>query len=352
MLLCSPETCLPFFDAICVGVAEPVWKQLLIDVQKNRLQKKYSELFEGEDIASPQYATIDKRKYLFSNVVLTSRGCPNRCDFCYNSNKNRYYVQRPIKDVLNDIRILGTKHILFIDDNFIGNPGYTYSLLRHLKNLELKWNAAVTTKIMDYPDLLDLMAETGCQSLFIGFESINAASLADVHKDNIVEKYETLVTAIHDRGIMINASMVFGLDGDTPEVFQDTLDWLVKNKIETLTSHILTPYPGTVLYERMKQEGRITDDNLSKYNTAHVVFSPKNMTAEELQEGYLWMYKKFYSFRNIIKRMPVNQAQRKPYVLFNLFYRKFGAVTSFLSRIIPMHKIGKWATRVSYKLGK
>jgi len=346
-----PEDCLPFFDAICVGPAERVWARILEDASRNELKKVYQDTagFRGSEIASPAYDRIDLSRYLYTNVVSASRGCPNRCDFCYNSCRSRIYVQRPVEDVLRDIKALGTRHVLFIDDNFIGSPSYTRSLLEAIKPFNLKWSAAVTTRILDCPDILDLMAETGCQSLFIGFESVNNASLLGVHKDNTFEKYEALIGAIHSRGIMINASMVFGLDGDGPEVFQNTLDFLVKNRIETLTSHILTPYPGTELYRRMEAEGRITDRDLSHYNTAHVVFKPEGMTAEELYGGYLWMYRQFYSFRNIIRRMPEHRAQRKSYILFSLFYRKFGRFTSALSRVIPMRALGKLAAWISYR---
>lgn len=348
----SPEECKGHFDAICIGAAERVWARMIKDAEEGRLQQIYHDMvdFRGEEIASPAYDRIDKNRYLYTNIVTTSRGCPNRCGFCYNSCRNRMYIRRPVQDVLRDIEGLGTRHILFIDDNFIGVPDYTRELLNHLRGRELKWSAAVTTKIADYPDVLDLMAETGCQSLFIGFESINNSSLHGVNKDNRFEKYEKIVTEIHSRGIMINASMVFGLDGDEPDVFQRTLDWLVRNKIETLTSHILTPYPGTELHGRMQEEGRILDHELSKYNTSHVVFQPKGMTAEELYQGYLWIYREFYSFPNIWRRRPEHKAQRKSYLLFNVLYRKFGGLTSALARIIPMRTVGRLAARISYRV--
>jgi radical SAM superfamily enzyme YgiQ (UPF0313 family) len=304
--------------------------------------------FRGEEIASPFYAGVDRRKYLYTNVLTASRGCPNRCDFCYNSCDNRIYVQRPIDDILSDIKSLGTRHVLFIDDNFIGVPGFTRRLLEEFKDRDLIWSAAVTTRILEHPDLLDLMAETGCQSLFIGFESISDASLKSVGKDNSIDKYQQLVEAIHSRGIMINASMVFGLDGDSPDTFRRTLDWLVKARVETLTSHILTPYPGTALHRRMEAAGRIIDHNLEHYNTAHVVFTPAGMTADELYKGYLWMYRRFYSIKNIIRRYPQHKAQRKAYLLFNLLYRKFGRLTSALARLVPMQVIGRLAARISY----
>lgn len=349
---CCPTDCLPYFNAICIGPAERVWAKIIQDVEAGNLKREYWDMedFRGSEIASPMYAHNKQNNYLYTNVVLTSRGCPNRCSFCYNSCKNRLYIRRPICDVLNDIKALGTQHILFIDDNFIGDLEYTNALLIEISDKKLIWSAAVTTNILDYPDLLDTMKETGCKSLFIGFESINKTSLEGVNKNNNVSKYEALVNAIHSRGIMINASMVFGLDGDDSETFTRTLDWLVKMRIETLTSHILTPYPGTELYKKMDSAGRIFDRNLEKYNTSNVVFNPAGMSAEELYGGYRWMYRNFYSFKNIIRRFPKNKDQRNSYLLFNLFYRKFGRLTSLVARLIPMGILGKVATKISYKV--
>lgn len=349
---CAPATCTPHFDAILIGAAERIWVPMLRDAANGKLRDTYHDMegFQGSEVASPLYGGIDKKRYLYTNVVSTSRGCPNRCDFCYNSAEHRMHVRRPIADVLADIRALGTRHILFIDDNFIGDPEHTRRLLLALREMDLKWSAAVTTAILQHPDLLDLMAETGCQSLFIGFESINNQAREGVHKDNHFEKYEALVEALHGRGLMINASMVFGLDGDGPEVFQNTLDWLVAHRIETLTSHILTPYPGTRLHAQMQAAGRITDEDLSKYNTSHVVFRPSDMTAEQLYNGYLWIYRQFYSFRNIWRRMPACKSQRVPYLLFNLLYRKFGRFTSAVARLVPMHALGRLSSFLSYRI--
>jgi len=349
---CSSEECAARFDAICVGPAERVWQRMLADAEAGALQNVYRDVegFRGEDIASPAYQQINKRKYLYANVVTTSRGCPCRCDFCYNSCKGQVYVRRPVADVLRDIRDIRSNHIYFVDDNFIGDPAYTRELLTALRPLNLKWNAAVTTKILDQLELLDLMVETGCQSLFVGFESVNNAALAGVHKDNHAERYDRLAEELHQRGVMINASMVFGLDGDGDEVFANTLNWLTKNKIETLTAHILTPYPGTRLHARMLADGRICDNNLAYYNTAHVVYQPTNITPEALYRGYLRIYRQFYSFANILRRRPKNPKQRRSYFLFNFFYRKYGRFTSALCKIIPMNLLGRIAERLSYKI--
>ena len=176
---CSPDECMPHFDAICVGAAERVWAAMVHDAQTGTLRKVYHDMkdFIGSEIASPKYGAV-KNKYLYTNVVTASRGCPNRCDFCYNSCEHSLYVRRPVADVLQDIHACGTRHILFIADNFTGNPADTRELLHAMRGLNLKWNAAVTTAIADDPELLDLMAETGCQSLFIGLNPLTILRFA------------------------------------------------------------------------------------------------------------------------------------------------------------------------------
>jgi radical SAM superfamily enzyme YgiQ (UPF0313 family) len=349
----DPEGAINSFDAICVGIAERVWGKILKDKENNSLKKIYYDMesIAGMEIVSPNYSIIDNKKYLYTNVISTSRGCPFQCDFCYNSCKNvlKTYINRPIGDVVKDIKALKTRHIMFIDDNFIGNPKWTKELLKEITPLKLKWNAAVTSNILDMPELLDEMKESGCESLFIGFESINSKSLDSVHKvQNSVNRYEKLVDEIHKRGIMINASFVFGLDEDDISVFKNTLEWIVKNRIETVTSHILTPYPGTKLYASLFQENRIVDFNLSNYNTAHVVYKPKNITSEGLYNGYLWIYKEVYTFKNIMKRLPKCKKQWIPFLAFNFFYRKFGKFTEVLCNIVSFKNIGRFFRRLSY----
>ncbi len=338
------------FDVLCIGAAEGTWPDILRDHQNGCLQKIYRcrKPLCGADIVSPAYDMVKPEEYLYCNVVHTSRGCPFRCDFCYNSGSDQKYLNREIEDVIADIKAVKSRHIMFIDDNFAGNPQWTRAFLKAITPMKLKWNAAGSINAAYDPELLDLMKESGCQGLFIGFESINPDSISDVHKvQNKTDSYEKAIRAIHDRGIMINASLVFGLDGDTPKTFDATLDWIVKNKIETVTSHILTPYPGTALYERMKAEGRIVTDDLSLYNTANVVFRPANMTAEELYDGYIRIYKQIYSLKNIIRRIPEHRDQRAAFLAFNLLYRKFGKLSDFLCKCISYKRIGIWGEKLS-----
>ena len=325
------------FDALCIGPAEGTWPRIMQDFEQGALKKIYrcDGRFTGAEIVSPAYDAIDKRDYLY-------------CDFCYNSCGGHPYLTRPIEDVLRDIHTVGRRHIMFIDDNFAGNPAWTRKLLRAITPLNIRWNAAVSLNVALDTDLLDMMKCSGCEGLFIGFESVNEASIKGVHKgQNSLNRYEQAVRNIHDRGMMVNASFVFGLDGDTPDTFRNTLDWIIRNRIETVTSHIMTPYPGTVLYDRLRAEGRITTDDLSLYNTANVVFRPARMSAEELQSGYLWMYRQVYSFRNILRRMPEKPDQRAAYLMFNLLYRKFGRFSDWLCHLVGFERIGWLGEKLS-----
>lgn len=338
------------FDVLCIGPAEGTWPQLMADVERNAVRPVYrcGRAFSGADIASPAYDLIHAEDYLYCNIVHTSRGCPFQCDFCYNSAAERRYVKRPIQNVLADIRATGSSHIMFIDDNLMGDPVWLREFLRVLKPMGIRWNGAVSVDVVDHPDLLDEMKQSGCRSLFIGLESISDASLGSVHKrQNSACRNEQVVEALHQRGIMVHGSFVFGLDSDTPETFRRTLEWIVAHKIETVTSHILTPYPGTRLYDEMARAGRLLTGDLSLYNTANVVFQPKNMTAEQLRSGYLWMYRQVYSVRNILRRMPACKTQRAAYLTFNLLYRKLGAVTDLLCRVLTYRRVGRMAQYLS-----
>ncbi|HBV87177.1 MAG TPA: B12-binding domain-containing radical SAM protein [Desulfosporosinus sp.] len=351
----NPEEALQFADSVCIGEAEKVWLDILSDVSSGQLKPIYysTKLVDPSKIPIPRWSLTPSGKYLYTNIVVASRGCPFKCEFCYNSCDyvHHQYRNRPIANVIEEIKRLKTKHVMFIDDNLIGNIPWTKAFLKEIKPLGLKWNAAVSANLLSHLDLLDLMQESGCQSLFIGFESINEQSIQSVQKfQNKREDYERLINELHKRGIMVNASLVFGFDHDSPQVFQNTLDWLVKNKVETMTAHILTPYPGTVLYERFFAEGRIIDFDLSHYNTSNVVFTPKQMTQEELLKGYLWIYKEFYSFKNIFKRIPDHPKQKAPYLLFSLIYRKFGKVISKIASFGFMSSLGRLARKLSYHI--
>ena len=351
----NPEEALKHADSVCIGEAEEIMEEIILDAQQGTLKQRYynPRPTDPQNISLANWPLINKSKYLYTNIICSSRGCPFKCDFCYNSSSyvHNKYRNRPVDSILKEIQQLGTRQVMFIDDNFIGNPQHTTELVRKLKPLELTWHAAVSANIVHMPKLLDEMKDSGCKSLFIGFESINDESIKSVHKvQNNISLYEKLVQELHSRGIMINASVVFGFDNDKANVFKNTLDWLLRNKIETMTAHILTPYPGTVLYRKLLLENRIIDFDTNHYNTANVVHKPKKMTPDELYQGYLWIYDQFYSFKNILKRLPEDKSQRTSYLLFNFGYRKFGKITSLLGKLGLMNFIGRLGRRLAYNI--
>lgn len=343
-----------YCDAVCVGEAEEVWHIMLDDLQNNNLKKIYHNPNPTDLSKVPivDWNFIkEKRKYLYYNIIVTSRGCPFKCEFCYNSCDyvSGKYRNRPVADVVEEIKRLHTKQIMFIDDNLIGNIKWVEELLKLIEPMNIIWHAAVSTNIVHHPDLIAKMGRTGCKSLFIGFESINPDSIKSVNKNqNKIDDYERLIKLLHDSNIMVNASLAFGFDYDTPDTFDKTLEWLVQNKVETMTGHILTPYPGTVLHKRLESEGRIICHDMTKYNTSHVTFKPCNMTSQQLSDGYIGMYERFYSFRNIIRRRPENNRLLASYLLFNFGYRKFGRLTSLLGSLGLMSWIGRLARKLSY----
>ena len=349
-----PDEASQHADAVVVGEAEDSWSVLLRDLAADRLQPIYRQAHPVDParIPTPRWAMLDGKDYLWSNTLTISRGCSWRCKFCYNSSPNvtRGHRIKPTESILRDIDSVRTRHLFFIDDNFAGSPEKTHAVLDAIAPLQLTWGAAVSADIVHHPDLLDRFAATGCKSLFIGFETINADNIACCAKSqNKGDDYDRLIDAIHSRGMMVNASVAFGFDHDGPDVFQRTLDWLTARKIESMTAHILTPYPGTEFHDELTQQGRIVDTDSRHYNTAYAVFEPKGMTREQLQAGYHWIYKQFYSFRHISKRYPGGAKQRMAYLAFNLGYRKFGTLTSHLASCLRFHTLGRLGRRLAYR---
>ena len=351
-----PEENLAHCDALVVGEAEELWGQVLRDAAAGTLRRTY-ENEQPVDLARspiPRWELTAGKNYLFSNTLCISRGCPWQCDFCYSSSPHipRGYRMKPIRRILAEIASLGTRHVMFIDDNFLGDPDRTRALVQAMAPLGLTWHCAVSADVGRHEDILDLMAETGCKSLFIGFETINEANLSECHKrQNRVADYERTIARIHERGMMVNASLAFGFDGDRADVFERTLGWLTARQVETMTAHILTPYPGTRLYRRLLEEGRIIEAEAARYNTSSVVFRPRGMTAGELEQGYRWMYEQFYSWRGILDRLPADPRRRSAYLMFNLFYRKLGPAVAVLGRMGLMGALGRLGKRLAYPEG-
>jgi radical SAM superfamily enzyme YgiQ (UPF0313 family) len=301
-----PEEALQYADSVVIGEAEGVWEKLLEDFRHSNLQQTYHDPLPDLKKYIPKDFTHIIKKRLFNLIpVLTTRGCPYNCNFCCVTNLFGKKIRHiPIENVVRDIQESGAREFLFLDDNIIGHPSYAKELFRAIKPLKIKWvgQASVSLLARDN-ELLQLAVESGCQILFFGIESVveeQYQSMQKAMKD--IEELEIALKKIKKSGILIHASMVFGFDNDTVGIFDQTVQFLIKNKVSTVSFNVLTPYPGTQIYEDFKQENRLTTNDWSYYDHNTVVFKPKNMSPYELQLGKIKARKQFYSIPSVIKR--------------------------------------------------
>jgi radical SAM superfamily enzyme YgiQ (UPF0313 family) len=293
-------------DSIFCGPGEDTWPRFLEDFRNGAPQPVYRSVVRCLDGTPPVRRDLyNRHKYLFPNTLVVSRGCPHQCEFCYKESfykgGSSFYTM-PVDRALLDIESMPGKHLFFLDDHLFGNPVFAHQLFDGLKGMGRVWQAAGTTESIQRPDLLDSAVEAGLRGLFVGFETLSDANLTSIGKFHSIRRnYEHAVKMLRQRGVMVNGSFVFGLENDDLSVFNRTVEWAVNIGIETATFHILTPYPGTRLYDRLKREGRILTDDWNLYDTRHAVFKPDRMDAVELEAGYRQAYTDFYSWKGIFK---------------------------------------------------
>ncbi len=302
-----PEEALRHADAVVIGEAELVWKGLLDDFKRGELKPVYrsESLIDMKHVPVPRRSLLKKEMYTSFNTIQATRGCPFKCDFCTVTNffGNKYRC-RPVEDVISEIRRFTGKSIVFLDDNIVGRPQYAKELMKALIPLKIRWGSQGSITLAKDDELLSLYSKSGGRYVFIGFESLAQKNLEGVHKGwNTAKDYEAAIKKIHKAGIDIIGSFIFGLDDDDTDVFKDVLDFISINRIDVAMFNILTPFPGTGLYARLDEEGRIFNRDWSKYHTGEVVYRPLMMTVDELQKGYNWIYREMYSYRNILKRV-------------------------------------------------
>ncbi|MHC4984838.1 MAG: B12-binding domain-containing radical SAM protein, partial [Planctomycetota bacterium] len=302
----------------------------------------------------PRRDLIQRHRYLVPNSIVVSRGCPHQCEFCYTDSfyrGGRRFYTMAADQALAQIDALPGRHVFFLDDNIFGDRRFAGALFDRMRGMGRLWQGAATVQAVLTSKLLTPAVESGLRSLFIGFESLSAASLRRLNKHhNHREDYDRAVRQLRDRGVMINASFVFGMDDDDEDVFDRTVDWAVEQGIETCTFHILTPYPGTRLYERMRSEGRLLTTNWDLYDTRHAVFSPARMSPETLEAGYWRAYERFYRWRNIVKASGVKQGlgRRLRHLAYTGGWKKLEA---FWNVIIKCGCIGRMAPLLEAVLG-
>ena len=296
-------------DSVAIGEAEEVWPHLLEDVRMGNLkpfyrQEGYTELSK---IPIPRREILPKRGYLPLDVVQVTRGCPFRCEFCtVQKFFGETYRFRPISDVVEEVRRLPHRWMMFNDDNIIGNPSYSKELLKALIPLKKKWFGQVSLSGLKKVENIEWLAKSGCNSLLIGFESLSKENLMRSKKfQNDPSEYREIIESLHRHGIAICGSFVFGFDEDDLSVFEETVSFSIQTKLFLAIFMILTPYPETAFYHRVKNEGRLVQDQwwlLEKPEDSAPYFLPRKMSAEALREGWKRAWKEFYSFPSIWKR--------------------------------------------------
>ena len=301
-----PEEAKQHADAVVVGEAELLWPEVVRDAEKGKLKGVYASV-DKPDLGSIPRPRRDLYYHLFSGAIQATRGCPVGCEFCPTTRLlGRRLRKRPVEDVVDELKSIPNKVVIFRDASLTTDPGYSKALFKAMRGLGKKWIANANLNVLGRDDeFLELAREAGCIQWFVGFESISKETLKNIHKVsniNIVDKYGEYVRKIQKHGIAVSGGMIFGFDEDTPDVFETTYKAVEEWQADAIEFNILTPYPGTAIYERFEREGRILTKDWSKYSQAHVVFQPKKMTPEELTEGYAWITKKYYSWFEILRR--------------------------------------------------
>jgi radical SAM superfamily enzyme YgiQ (UPF0313 family) len=304
-----PEEAKEHADSVVMGEAEEVWPHLIEDVRMGHLkpfyqQKGYTDLSK---VPNPRRDIFPKRGYLPLDVVQVTRGCPFRCEFCsVQKFFGETYRFRPIPDVVEEVRRLRHRWMMFNDDNIIGNHSYSKELLNALIPLKKKWFGQASLSGLKAIENVELLAKSGCNSLFIGFESLSKKNLVTSKKfQNDPSEYREIIDTLHRHGIAICGSFVFGFDEDDPSVFEETVSFSIQTKLFSAIFMILTPYPETAFYHRVKNEGRLVQDQwwlLERQEESAPFFIPKKMSSEVLREGWKKAWKEFYSFPSIWKR--------------------------------------------------
>jgi radical SAM superfamily enzyme YgiQ (UPF0313 family) len=353
-----PDEALRYCDAIVTGEAEDLWPQVVADFEAGAMKRMYKmDQFPAlEHYQSPRVELLSPDAYMTRQCSFTTRGCHFDCEFCsvspFNGKTTR---RRPVPEVVTELvrvkqwirseliermrygslwrafvtglRIrIGIEDgtiFAFVDDLHNSNRTYCRELWEALKPLKIKWGCQSTLFLGDDGEMVKLAAESGCVSVFVGMESLDEDALEETNKSfNRVQKFEAEIQMFHDHGIMVNPGIVFGFDNDDESVFERAVEFLTKTKVELAYFNVLTPLPGTALYERYNSTGRIFDRDWAKYDGKHVVYYPSRMTPQQLQEGFYWANHQFYSIPSIWQRLSGTKQRLAARIEMNRQFRK------------------------------
>jgi len=329
-------------DSIIIGEAEDLWEGIIEDFRNGCLAEEYKAdtYTDFKKLVIPRYDLLKLNRYRSStgtNIprlpLQATRGCPFNCKFCsvtkFWGPKIRTKPLENVEKELLQIKSLGTNRIFFTDDNFIANINYTKKLLELLKKYDFSWICQVSTNIYQHEDLIAKMSNVGCSSIYIGIETFSEENLENINKDfNRMADYEKLFKLFSKYNIRVTASMMIGLDGDTRESLRNMIQRLIRLRVSYAVFYTLMLLPGTRLREEFLKENRIIDNNWDHQNGTEVTFKPKSFQSEELQDYYWELYRQFYSYQSIIKRLftLTNLKGRRNSIIIplktNLFFQK------------------------------
>ncbi|MEM0925721.1 MAG: radical SAM protein, partial [Planctomycetota bacterium] len=326
-VISCPDEVAPHEDVLAIGEGVQLWGQILNDFDRGSVKPVYRSDFRHpyRDDPPPRRDLLDRKGFLTTTSLIATRGCHNRCGFCYLSTKGLHmpYLMRDVNQIVNEFEQDDQPYAVFTDNNLGSRPAYLRELCQAMRPLNKIWSAAVSIDVTDDSGLVREMALAGCTGVFIGFESLQNDNITDAKKKSPrTEDYARRVELLHRNGIQVNGSFVFGFDHDREDVFEKTVEWVERNRLECATFHIMTPYPGTPLFRQLESEGRLLHTDWSKYDTANVVFRPKHMSPETLAQGYEWCYRRLFSSRSIWRRRPRDYRAVPSYLAMSYLYKR------------------------------
>jgi len=320
-----PDEAQQYADAVVVGLAEETWPQLLHDFKKGVVQKRYQNKYIGElPSPVPRRDLYPRLGYLPIPTIIANSGCKNHCHYCV-VNQSHYSrcVVRPIPEVIDEIKSLNTRRLMFLDPNMASDREYTKNLLQAMIPLHRKWMASVPSDIVYDRELFELVVRSGCEGVLVGFESFSQASLnRSGKKFNRVNQYKEVVNKLHTHGIVVLGCFVLGFDDDTPEILARTAEMVYDINVDLPRYALLTPFPGSRLFTHFKSEGRLLTEDWSLYDSQHVVFKPNHMSPVQLQQIFFDTIKQSFSYQHVFHRTKVSPHSPLLSLMANLSFRK------------------------------
>jgi radical SAM superfamily enzyme YgiQ (UPF0313 family) len=318
------DECGLHFDSVVVNEVEMVWEEIMADFAADSMKPVYrsDELIDMKELPLPRKELFHRERIdSLSDVIQAGRGCPLGCEFCTVTQMyGKKFRTRPVEHIVEEIRRFKSKRLFFVDDNIFLSRSYAYELCEALMPLKVTWVSQGSLELICRDEeLLKLAARSGCASLFVGIETIEQETLDAAHKSfNRVSKYHENIRKMSRAGITVTGSFIFGFEEDTLASFEKILEFAMENRLAVTNSGILTPFPGSITYDKARLDGKINDFRWSQYTGTNLVWDHPTMTKEEVEEGYDRFRRSFYSWKSIARRFWANRSHPLMYLGMNL----------------------------------